>query len=493
MDPIRTDRLMAGPGLGVGDLSRRIARDSLVLAPSYLVPGIATLLTIPLLFRTLAAEGYGMWALMFAIANGVPVVTSSWLEAISVRFGHRARTPTGPSRYAASVLSSCLAAAILASWLIPRADAAVVGGTVALTGAIVLYLLVQARLQARLAFGAMSRSAIVRSVGAALFAVVAAALTGSPSAAALGAAFGFAVGAFVEMRTIMRPAGGFRPAEIAIDPGTDPRIADAGVEAIPTRWLGGELRFGAASAVVALAAYALSVGDRFVLSSLRPLAEVGAYAATYGVVDLVIRLAPSIVFVVVRPRLFRAWDRGKRGDAAESVATLAVVLAWGTAALVAAGVLVATLAPSNPLDPRLVGPIAAGLGAFVVGNAIALLYASSERQARQAAHVVAGAALNIGLNLALDGSLGATGAALATAASYLLVLVLHAGGLRRTLPPSAARDGARAVLVLTVAGLASVLGAFPGAIAAGLAGAAVLQRARMAWRAGRRLGDPASG
>jgi O-antigen/teichoic acid export membrane protein len=477
------------PGAPVRSLARRIARDSLALAPSYVVPGIASLLMIPLLFRPLGAEGYGTWALIYAIANGIPVVTSSWLEAISVRFGHRPGTRAGPGLYAASVLSSCVAAAALAWLLIPRADGAVVAASVAFTGAVVAYLLVQARLQARMAFGAMSRSAAIRAVAGAVLAVTAAFVTGAPSAAALGAALGFGIGTLVALPAALRPVAAARPGRAPGSPTDAGAETGAGGGPGAVAGTGGELRFGAASAVAALAAYALSVGDRFVLSSLQPLAVVGTYAATYAVIDLVIRLAPSIVFGVVRPRLFRAWDRGDRGPAAEAIATLAVILAWGTAALAAGGVLVATLVPAT-LDPRLVGPIAVGLGAFVVGNAIALLYASGERQARLAVHVVVGAVFNIALNLALDSSLGATGAALATAASYLLVLVLHVHGLRRTLDERALRDGGLAVVVLSIAGLAAVVGPVPGAVAAALAGAAALLRGRAGWRRGLRA--PAS-
>lgn len=447
-----------------------------MLAPSYVIPGIASLLTIPLLFRPLGADGYGTWALLYAIANGVPVVTSSWLEAISVRFGHRTGRRAGAGHYAASVLSSCIAAAVLAWWLIPRADGALVAASVLFTCAVVVYLLAQARLQARMAFGAMSRSAAIRAVAGAILAIAAAFATGSASAAALGAAVGFAVGTAVALPGALRPVQANPP---VVPGGPTGPLIDAGAGGRPV--IGGELRFGAASAIVALAAYILSVGDRFVLSSLRPLAEVGTYAATYAVIDLVIRLAPSIVFGVVRPRLFRAWDRGDHRPAVEAVATLAVMLAWGTAALTAAGVLAATLVPAARLDPRLVGPIAAGLGAFVVGNAVALLYASDERQARQAVHVAVAAVCNIGLNLALDGSLGATGAALATAASYLLVLALHAYGLRGTIAAQARRDAGLAIVVLSLAGLAAVLGPVPGVIAATLAGIAVLLRGRSGW------------
>src|SRR5450759_3370998 len=165
---------------------------------------------IPLLFRPLGAEGYGAWALIYAIANGIPVVTSSWLEAISVRFGHRPGTRAGPGLYAASVLSSCVAAAALAWLLIPRADGAVVAASVAFTGAVVAYLLVQARLQARLAFGAMSRSAAIRAVAGAVLAVTAAFVTGAPSAAALGAALGFGIGTFVALPAALRPVAAGR-------------------------------------------------------------------------------------------------------------------------------------------------------------------------------------------------------------------------------------------------------------------------------------------
>jgi O-antigen/teichoic acid export membrane protein len=465
-------------GPGAAALGRRIARDSLVLAPSYLVPGLASLLAIPLLFRPLGAEGYGTWALVFAIANGVPVVTSSWLEAISVRFGHRAGGGAGPLRYAASILASCVAAAVLAAWIIPAADAAIVLATVAFTGAVVVYLLVQARLQARMAFAAMSRSASVRAIAVAVLAVAAAVVTGAPAAAAVGAALGFTIGTLVALPDALRPAGAPSSPSITEEPGVGRNA---------------ELGFGAASAVIALAAYVLSVGDRFVLTSLRPLAEVGVYAATYAVVDLVLRLVPSIVFGVVRPRLFRAWDRGDREAAAHAVSILAVLLAWGSAALVAAFMVVTSLAPAVRLDPHLVGPIAVGLGAFVVGNAVALLYASSERQARQAVHVVAGAVLNIALNLALDGALGARGAAIATAVSYAFVLALHVHGLRRTLARDAVLDIGLATAVAAVAGVSAWLGPAAGVAAGSVAGVAIAIRVVVARRGLGGRGEPNPG
>ena len=48
---------------------RPVLRDSILVAPSYVVPGVVSLLLVGLLFATLGAAQYGVWALMFALAS----------------------------------------------------------------------------------------------------------------------------------------------------------------------------------------------------------------------------------------------------------------------------------------------------------------------------------------------------------------------------------------------------------------------------------------
>src|SRR5215212_3054102 len=62
-------------------------RDIGLLIPAYAVPGVASFVSVPVLFAVLGAPEYGRWALLYGIAAGVPQVTTSWLEARVLRFG----------------------------------------------------------------------------------------------------------------------------------------------------------------------------------------------------------------------------------------------------------------------------------------------------------------------------------------------------------------------------------------------------------------------
>ena len=398
----------------------RVGRDSAVLAPSYVVPGLASLVSIPFLFATLGPAQYGILALILAIANGVPQLTTGWLEAVVVRFAHRPEFHMPLRGVVAALLGSCLVGGVLSAIFIPTAEVGVAVSTAILTGTIGAYLVSTARLLAMLRFGAVSGGAVVRAVVGAVGAVALAIAFGTAVAAAVGFAVGFGVGTAVLVMAASKPAktGVAFPAEDRAK--DEPR--------------GGSRRditgYGFGSLAAAGSLYLLSVSDRFVLSSLRPLDEVGIYAATYGIVDLVFRLVPSVLFVVVRPRVFRAWDRGDTPRVYSLVVLAADVLGWIMALLSIGVILVATIGDFLPIDPRLGGPIAIGLAAFVASSTFALVYGAGLRQGRLAVHLALAAALNIGLNLVVVRSLGAYGAAAATAISYGALLAMNLWALR---------------------------------------------------------------
>ena len=54
---------------------RSAIRDIWSLAPSYLVPGVASFVAVPALFATLGPAEYGRWALIYAVAAGGFAVT----------------------------------------------------------------------------------------------------------------------------------------------------------------------------------------------------------------------------------------------------------------------------------------------------------------------------------------------------------------------------------------------------------------------------------
>src|SRR5207244_2236295 len=86
--------------------------------------------------------------------------------------------------------------------------------------------------------------------------------------------------------------------------------------------------------------------------------------------------------------------------------------------------------PVVPFGPLVASPVALGLDLFVVGYGLGLLLSAQMRQARLASHVVVAAIVNLLLNLALVPRYGAPAAALTTAASYAIYLLLNATALR---------------------------------------------------------------
>jgi O-antigen/teichoic acid export membrane protein len=185
---------------------------------------------------------------------------------------------------------------------------------------------------------------------------------------------------------------------------------------------------------MALAVFILSVGDRFVLSLFRPIAEVGIYAATYSLADLAARLLPSIVLVTLRPRIFRAWDGQRTEWALGRARDTAIVLGWLGAAVGVMLLLASFVGRPLPIDVGLVGPISAGLTCLFGANALGLIYTAAGRQQVLAGQIFVTAAGAVIANIYLAPILGARGAALVTLLTYTSQLALAWLGLRRILP-----------------------------------------------------------
>jgi O-antigen/teichoic acid export membrane protein len=414
-----------------------------LLIPGYAVPGVASFLSVPLLFATLGAAEYGRWALLYGIAAGVPQITTSWVEQRLVRFGHRWGRSTDRSRVALAVAASLVVSVILATIVVPRASVLDVAAAATLTALVSSYVLLIATLQSALAFGSISAAATVRSVLGSALGVVAAATTGSAALAIYGMAAGYAVGEVIGWLRRAPSAAAMSSSRDSAPSGASPTslgtASSANVVASPATARApstaqsledGSLppertSYGVASAVAAVGAYELSVGDRFLLAALRPLGAVGGYAATYSLIDLVGRFVPSVVIGAMRPRLFRAWDAGVRGDVSRTAASVAALMMWVVASLVAVLALAARFVGFLPVDPVLVWPIGIGFACFMAANTVALAYSAATRQVRLAAHVAGAAVANIVLNLLLIPPLGAFGAAAATALSYGLLLALN--------------------------------------------------------------------
>jgi O-antigen/teichoic acid export membrane protein len=393
------------------------------VAPGYLAPGLASLVSVPLLFASLGAGGYGTWALIYAIGQGLPVLATSWVEATTIRFGHRRSYRLGPIAALGSIAGASIAGGILAALLIPGATVGIVAAGALLTGSVSAYLVTVARLQSALRFDLMSGIAIGRTLLGATAAVAIAYVTGDPALSISGLALGFlVVTVAVEVQRFWS-APQQVPLDAVPEPWPDPISA-------PSAESG---RYGAASFALAVGLYVLSVGDRFVLSAFRPLDEVGVYTATYTIADLLFRFAPAIVLVPLRARLFRSWDSGAAEERRSEVATIAVLMLWAMAWGAVGLVIAASAIGISALDPMLAGPIAVGLVGLVVATALSLVYSAEGRQVRNAAHTGAAAIANLGSNWLLIPVAGSVGAAVTTAATYGLLVALHAVGWRSRL------------------------------------------------------------
>lgn len=401
----------------IGPNARRSLRDSALVAPGYIVPGIATLIGVPILFSTLGAAQYGLWSLMNAIASGVPLVTTSSMEALTLRFGHREQGRDRRWEWILSASASGALGAILAALFIPGGTPAAILATAALSAAVGAYLIWNASLQSGLRFGTSSAMASVRALLGLALAVAAAVLTGSAIVAAWGLTAGFTT-AVVASYALRRPES--------------ERVEEIGgrsMDPIPSN----RLSYGLGSIIVAVGMFELAAGDRFILSAISGLSGLGVYAAIYTLQDLVLRLTPSVVLVALRPRIFRAWDGANVGRVTIGTAGITALIIWLGLGLTAGILLAGQLLGASGNAAPLLGPIAIGLSAGVAASSISFLYSAAERQWRLASHVATAAILNVALNLLWVPQLGALGSAYATAISFVGLLALHVVGLRRSL------------------------------------------------------------
>ena len=308
--------------------------------------------------------------------------------------------------------------------VLPRATAAEIAAAMWLTFAVTRYLLAIARLQSRMSFGSISLAASVRSVFGAVLGIVMGGLTNSAWPAIAGLGTGYLVGEVLGLASSAGRRALMSPLTRAAPPTPDPGVGQANLAA-PRERVG----YGLASSANAVANYALSVGDRFLLSTFRPLGDVGVYSATYAMVDLAGRFVPSIVLGVLRPRIFRAWDAGRTDQLPGKLAMLAASLAWLVSLSVVGIVILAGLVPALPINVSTAAWIGLGFTSLVPANTLGLLYSAATRQGRLAVHASVAAIINIGINVLLIPGLGPVGAAIATAAAYAFLLVANGSSI----------------------------------------------------------------
>jgi O-antigen/teichoic acid export membrane protein len=378
--------------------------DAARLAPTFLVPGIASFVSAPILFAILGAGAYGVLALAMAIALGIPYLTTSWVEATIIRFGHVRAASRLPEIL--SLVASGLAGTLVAAFVLRDESPILWVETGVLTAAMAAYVLQAAHLQSMMRFSAVSWLATYRAVFGSALAVLLGFVSGSPQGAVIGFAIGFAV-------VTVLSADRRRPSESA-SPMTG-TVAS------------GPRRFGVASMGVAIGLYVLTAGDRFVLDVFRPLSEVGVYAISYTLTEMVIRLIPSVLLVVVRPRVFRLWDIAQTDRAHTLIGDAIALLLWAMACVQIVWLVLVRFAMTS-VDPHIAGPVSIGITSLSIAFALSLILTARLAQTRLALTTITCAILAIVANIAITPRLGGVGAALVTALVYSILMLVHWAG-----------------------------------------------------------------
>lgn len=214
--------------------------------------------------------------------------------------------------------------------------------------------------------------------------------------------------------------------------------------------------YGLPLGVVGIAGGVIGISDRYMLGWLVGLDAAGSYAAPYDLAQRSLQILMLSAFLATSPMIFRRFEEGGRGGLDDSLlqqARLMLATALPAATLMAAGApLVARLLFGEAFRETAVELIPLIVAATLVQGFqsyyVSYCFTLAKRTLANAAVVGVGAMINIPLNLVLIPAMGASGAAIATLASFLAVLGVSLLVTRHWMTlPWPGRDTARVTLV----------------------------------------------
>lgn len=391
-----------------------LVRNLVLYLPVQLMTVLSGFGSVYLLTRMLGPTSYGYYALVVSGMMLVQTITMSWMEASAFRFYPRAQARGRLGDLLHSLRDAWWKSGLVL-WLgsvalllvAPVADEVQWAGLVAVTASlgaaltnVQLEIWRAAQLPVRYSLSKAGHMVL-------LFAGTIIGAVWMPNA--VGAMLGYAVGALVSGAAAMVTLG------LAWQKGRARR-----------RLTRAFFAFGWPLSVVLILDIALSAGDRFMIGALLTAADVGSYAAAYGIADKSIMALFSWAGLAASPFLMRAFDLEGR-EAAQQVARQAASIFLAVGAPAALGVAMIA-APLNSLmiaedmaaTATLLTPwIAAGafFNGFVVYY-LAFAFELTRNTVTQAKCIAIAACVNIGLNLVLLPQMGVVGAAVATLLSY---------------------------------------------------------------------------
>jgi O-antigen/teichoic acid export membrane protein len=475
------------PGDGGTDLLQRALRsagsDAAKYVPVRLVPALTSLLTVPVFTALIGTGDYGAFFLISSAATLAANLSTGWISDSLIRFYWPLRKQGRLDHYIATVLWGSIAA-ILATALV--AGAATWMGIGALPDVVarlvpagIVYfmlntltnVLVQIPRAANRA-GAFARLQVSGVVATTALAI---GLVWWGRMGAAGILWGVAGGWALLVPFMLRDAA------------REGSLSPRGVDGATAREF---LSYGLPLVPVSVAAWALSLIDRFVVQGYRGAVEVGLYSVTYSLGDRLMALVTMPLLLTMTPSLIEAFERRGQDLAANvqtqflryfALATVPVLVGIGVAAR---PFLEVFTAPQYWVAAPVLAIVAGGtvLAAFaqVAGTGLAL----HKRTRVIMENTVAAAVFKLAASVVFVPRWGYIAAAWSTLAAFTLLLGLtwwrSRNHMRLVLPWGAlARIGAAgigmgAVLVLvfgnvTTTGRWSALGLLGGEAAVGLA------------------------
>lgn len=219
--------------------------------------------------------------------------------------------------------------------------------------------------------------------------------------------------------------------------------------------------YGVPFAVTGVFAAVINFSDRYIIQILLSTDEAGLYAAPYDLAMRSLHVLMMIVAMAGSPLIFRTFESDGASAAAPLIrrqfelllaATLPVALVF---AMLAPAVVIVLGGDFRAEGARLLPWVAFATALHGFQSAyLSLAFALPQKPTRQAGIVALGALLNVGLNFYLIPRYGLVGAALATVAAYLLIVVLSFLTGRRLYPlPLPLAEGGRVLLALAIFGL----------------------------------------
>lgn len=181
------------------------------------------------------------------------------------------------------------------------------------------------------------------------------------------------------------------------------------------------LRFGLPLVPSALAAWALALVDRIILSRLGSLDEVGQYAIANRLASLLLIGLTAFLFALT-PFLLSIYSEHPEQEKAARARTLTyltfILTLVGLVLTLFARELIDVIAPKFDEAYKAVGPLMLGMVGYGLVSVLTTGFAIARKTGRLALLTVSAAALNIGLNFALIPRWGIVAASVATAVGY---------------------------------------------------------------------------